>query len=291
MAVGFANGYVARLVETAGGAPFYAAARTVRRTPRIRREYIEVLLVVGGRGRLVRHADAGRATVHPLRRGSLVLVRAHEDVQFLETGDGGMSTLYLSFSEADWGSFAGTVGLDPSSLAEPRVVTVDESRLPAIAAEFDHAIRCFSENPTVLDLVRFLTGVVPALLPQSRPENGAAAAPGWLTVGLDLMRDEDNLRAGLPRLLELAHVTTSHLSATTRRYFGKTPTALLIDLRIRHAAALLATTDESVRDVARRCGFENLPYFSTTFRRAYQASPREYRARCRVGAVRIRRSA
>jgi AraC-like DNA-binding protein len=291
MVVGLVNDYVARLAETAGGAPFYAAARTIRRTPRIRRDYVEVLLVVGGRGRMVRLEEARRATVHALERGSLVVVRAQEDVQFLETGEGGMSTLYVSFSEADWGSFAGTVGLDPASLAEPPVVTVEDAQLPALAAEFEHAIHCFAGNPSMLDLVRFLTGVVPVLLPADRTGDPGTAAPGWLAGSLELMRDEDNLRAGLPRLLEFAHVTASHLGATTRRYFGKTPTALLLDLRLRHAASLLAATEESVQTVARRCGFENLPHFSTTFRRAYQTSPREYRARCRIGAARVTRSA
>jgi transcriptional regulator GlxA family with amidase domain len=70
---------------------------------------------------------------------------------------------------------------------------------------------------------------------------------------------------------------------TTRRYLSTTPRGLVMELRLRHAALLLSTTSDSVRTIAARCGIENFPYFSTSFRRAYHLTPRDYRARHRRG--------
>lgn len=79
------------------------------------------------------------------------------------------------------------------------------------------------------------------------------------------MREEENLRGGLPRLVELAHVTPSHLTVTSRRYFQKTPTGLLADLRLRHAAVLLSRTSESIGAIALGAASVDFPISARRF--------------------------
>ncbi|MEJ5867012.1 helix-turn-helix transcriptional regulator [Pseudokineococcus sp. 5B2Z-1] len=55
----------------------------------------------------------------------------------------------------------------------------------------------------------------------------------------------------------------------------------LTGLRVERALELLTTTDESVADVAMRCGFSSSQYFATVFRRHFDRSPSEAR---RAGA-------
>jgi AraC-like DNA-binding protein len=50
-------------------------------------------------------------------------------------------------------------------------------------------------------------------------------------------------------------------------------------LRMRHAAALLASDSYSVEDVARQVGYENAFAFSTAFKRLMGDSPTGYRRR------------
>jgi AraC-like DNA-binding protein len=199
-----------------------------------------------------------------------------------------MLALYVSFPEPSWDAFAAVVGVDSSAPAGSGalVVPFDEPG-DDLVRPFDVAIGRLHDSPTTLDLVQFWMSVIPAMFPPTTAALPAAIeAPSWLTRSLEAMHDEENLRLGLPRLLELAHVSRTYLAVTMRRHFDTTPTSLVMNLRLRRAATLLTTTEESIRAIAARCGFDNHTYFSTAFRRAYLFSPREYRWRLSGGAYR-----
>ena len=51
----------------------------------------------------------------------------------------------------------------------------------------------------------------------------------------------------------------------------------LLNLRLNHAAKLLATTDMPIMEVAIACGFEDSNYFSRAFNKNFHISPRAYR--------------
>jgi AraC-like DNA-binding protein len=276
---------VARLADTASGAPFFATSFVIHGTGRVRRDYLEIMAVTGGQARLVTYPRLGEPRTHRLQAGTMILFRPIDDAKFVVTDAAGLSTRYVSFSDSDWETFAGLVGLDPSWITAPQPPMVFFDAADAdVLRPFDHAIQRFREAPTSLDLVQFLSGVIPVLFPAYGRRHAGVGAPDWLLESLDAMREEENLRLGVPRWRELAHVSASHLSVSVRRYFETTPTAVVSDLRLRHAARLLSTTVDSVRSIAVRCGFDNLTYFSTCFRRAHHLPPRAYRSRARGGA-------
>ena len=64
-----------------------------------------------------------------------------------------------------------------------------------------------------------------------------------------------------------------------RSAYGVTPTAFVTDLRLEHAASLLAATNTTVATIATRCGFTSQSYFSRCFSTAHQLSPRDFRRR------------
>jgi AraC-like DNA-binding protein len=97
--------------------------------------------------------------------------------------------------------------------------------------------------------------------------------------GRQLLPDGTHLRAGVPRLCELAAVSAAHLSRSMREHYGTTPTDFVTGLRLQRAAELLDTTSESVTRIAHRCGFSSQSYFTRCFRAAYGVPPREYRRR------------
>jgi AraC-like DNA-binding protein len=144
------------------------------------------------------------------------------------------------------------------------------------------ALDRFHDSPTTLDLVRFWTEVIP-LLPKAAA--ASSGAPGWLAATCAAMRQEEHLREGVPRMLALASVSAAHLSRTMRRHYRTTPTAFVAELRMRHAATLLATTDDSVTEIAERCGFGSPSYFTRCFHQVHQAAPREYRHQARRAFV------
>jgi AraC family transcriptional activator of pobA len=63
-----------------------------------------------------------------------------------------------------------------------------------------------------------------------------------------------------------------------RRRTGRTVQDWIIERRMAEARSLLAETDLSVAEVARRVGVADAGYFSRLFSRTHGASPRRWRA-------------
>lgn len=67
--------------------------------------------------------------------------------------------------------------------------------------------------------------------------------------------------------------TVSHLF---RQYMGKSVKKYIAELRINQAKKLLSTSDLPIGTVAQMCGFSNIGYFPTAFKKAVGLSPTEY---------------
>jgi AraC-like DNA-binding protein len=66
-----------------------------------------------------------------------------------------------------------------------------------------------------------------------------------------------------------------------RRELGRSPMHHVIFLRMRHAAKLLAATDDKIETIAGEVGYANPFVFSTTFKKWVGWRPSDYRARGR----------
>lgn len=83
--------------------------------------------------------------------------------------------------------------------------------------------------------------------------------------------------------------TLARLLGTNRAYLGDalrecadtTPTDFINRYRIRHAAQLLATTDDPIGLIAEQCGITNRSTFARLFREHYAMTPVEYRKAAR----------
>jgi len=83
-------------------------------------------------------------------------------------------------------------------------------------------------------------------------------------------------------LEEVAKVAALHpqsLSRFMRQHLGLTYQGYLNQLRLRHVADLLLTTDRTIADIAFHCGFNNLANFNRLFLASFERSPSEYRRR------------
>ena len=79
-------------------------------------------------------------------------------------------------------------------------------------------------------------------------------------------------------LAAAAGLSRAHFSREFRRVFGEPPHAYLLTRRLERAASLLRFTDRSVADVCFSVGLASVGSFTTSFTRAYGASPTAYRA-------------
>jgi len=84
----------------------------------------------------------------------------------------------------------------------------------------------------------------------------------------------------------LAHSASLSRSAFMARFseiFGRSPMAILRDLRMRQAALELTTTTTPVDVVAHNAGYESRSSFVRAFRKAYNVDPSEYRQSVKNG--------
>lgn len=74
-----------------------------------------------------------------------------------------------------------------------------------------------------------------------------------------------------------AAVSESECLRCFRTTIGTTPIQYLRQYRIQQSAQLLAATQEPVAEIAVRCGFQDVSYFTKTFRELRGCAPSEYR--------------
>lgn len=86
-------------------------------------------------------------------------------------------------------------------------------------------------------------------------------------------------------LASSASLSRSAFMARFSEIFGRSPMAILRDLRMRQAALDLATTTTPVDVVARNAGYESRSSFVRAFRKAYNVDPSEYRHSAKNGEV------
>lgn len=81
----------------------------------------------------------------------------------------------------------------------------------------------------------------------------------------------------LGQLAEKGGMSISHLVRSFRQFTGVPPVQYLLDVRIRNASQLLASSDWNITEIALRCGFSDGNYFTRQFRRRVKLNPTEYR--------------
>jgi AraC-like DNA-binding protein len=94
----------------------------------------------------------------------------------------------------------------------------------------------------------------------------------------DLIDARYRERLDVPTLARAAHLSAAHFSREFRRTFGETPHQYLLTRRLERAAALLRNTDWTVAEICPAVGLSSVGSFTTSFRRAYGATPTAYRA-------------
>lgn len=105
-----------------------------------------------------------------------------------------------------------------------------------------------------------------------------------------IMRDEDRIKTMLQfihdnysgevtmkMIADSAMVSESECLRCFRRTIGTTPIQYVKQYRIQTAAGMLVSTQEKVADIAIQCGFQDISYFTKSFREYKGCVPTEYR--------------
>lgn len=106
----------------------------------------------------------------------------------------------------------------------------------------------------------------------------AHAIPYWLRKACWAMYKQENMVAGIPRLVELCGKTQEHITRSMRKYMHTSPSTYINTVRLEWVAEALTSTERPIFDIMLDAGFQNTSYFNKLFKEKYRMSPRKYRA-------------
>lgn len=78
-------------------------------------------------------------------------------------------------------------------------------------------------------------------------------------------------------ICDAIYISPPYLQKIFLESVGKTPYQYIMECRHRKAKEMLETTDDSIEEIARQCGYVNSSHFSTTFKQKEGVSPLVYK--------------
>ncbi len=110
-----------------------------------------------------------------------------------------------------------------------------------------------------------------------QPEYDDSKAPLWLSKLNAEMQKLENFSQGPQYMIEISGKCRAHLGRMIKQYYGKTIPDYINDLRLNYWANSLLTSDTPIIDICYECGFENVGWAYTLFKKKYGMSPLKYR--------------
>lgn len=151
----------------------------------------------------------------------------------------------------------------------------------SLEGDIDRAIEWSYERETPLHYamrVAHLTIVLGRLFAQPPVGSTGSLSRARIAKVVKMLESRLTGPVSLDEMAARAGISTSHFRAEFRQQMGTSPGAFHLDLRMREAARLLRTTQQSVKQVASSIGYRDVPNFCRAFRSYANATPKRYRS-------------
>lgn len=215
-----------------------------------------------------------------LDEGDLLFVRPSDAHSFHSIGNKSFWLVNIAFH---WGQFLSLKGRYFAGDAE---IYGEKSRLPKLL-KMNARTRLWAEQAftelvkaprSVFFIERFLMNLFAEFGLVREPDGFFdQATPRWLLEAWQGMSDPLRLEEGAAGLFRLCGKSEGHVSREFRKHTGKTVVDAVNELRMEHAAALLAGTSRDILEIAMDCGFQSLSGFYHSFRSCHGVTPRQFR--------------
>jgi AraC family cel operon transcriptional repressor len=260
--------------EQKHGGFFNAVRSRLTHFPRHCHNFAETFWIEEGQGE--HWINGQRRALHP---GSLVRIRP-EDEHGFRASPPGFVLCNVSFPRSvlrhfQKHSFPENAGFWSGTSSQPIHSELSAAQLTSLQMGFEDLSRGPQNGRTI---ERFLLNLLYLLEPAPRGKTGSPL-PDWLQYACREIREPRHFLGGTNAFARLAGRCPEHVARELRRRTGQTPTDLVNDARLRHAASELLTTDKTVLTVALDCGFASLGHFYQCFLKMWGCTPRTYRLR------------
>lgn len=235
-------------------------------------DFAEIFLVEKGRGR---HRINGLG--FRLEEGMLCIVLDRDEHSLVSRGR--MRLLNIAFPVR----LLKVLEREESSLfplPESRVAARLEEEYRDRFVSLSHRLSRGNHEP--LDMEIFLLELLRLLRDRSRTDrepgraNGLSPLP-WLKSFNRMLNDPEELGLNVAETAERLGLSREHFSREIRQVYGKGPSALITEARIRYACHLLRMSSLSVSEVSSRCGYASSGRFYARFRELMGQTPGHFR--------------
>lgn len=126
-------------------------------------------------------------------------------------------------------------------------------------------------------LMAYLLRNYTAARPSSKDFIAHAAKLRRMNTVLEYISENYHDKITTAQLAKLCYLSESHFCRFFKNAIGKTAIAYINEYRIEKAAVMLCNTDESITAIALAVGFDDVNYFSRTFKKIKKVTPGEYK--------------
>ena len=118
-------------------------------------------------------------------------------------------------------------------------------------------------------------------------KNDESDVPKWLTDTLNRIQSDKLFVDGTDAVVAASGKSYKHFARCLKKYFGKTPSEYIMDLRLSYALNLITTTNFSITDICYLCGFNSPSYFYKNFLNKYKKTPIQIRKKSHLAVFDI----
>ncbi len=237
-------------------------------------DYAEVFWIDHGR---CRHSIGPTAQL--LGPGAVVFIRPGDCHRLRPAGVEGLGFTNLAFDQGVLRHLRGRHERFFGRLYDPQAelptaYTLEPARLAWVQ---ERALRLAAQPAEGFFLEHFLFELAGVLLGDQAGAVLPADAPDWLRNALLRIREPELFCQGARGLVQAAGRCHEHVTRACRRYLDTTPTQLIGQARMDHAAMRLRLSSAPIKQIARECGYTNPAHFYEVFRGRFGQSPGEFR--------------
>ena len=120
-------------------------------------------------------------------------------------------------------------------------------------------------------LMKLFSDVFQDFIPDENP------VPEWLISTIEKTKSEMRFAEGISGMVEISGKTREHLTRSLKRYFGKSPSEFINELRLNYIANMLRNSNHKILDIIYGSGFNTVSHASTLFFKQYGVSMSDYR--------------